>query len=207
VDLAATLAGLGTLSLEAHDPVAAKASFERALTIVEKALGPDSPHTAKFQSNLAGALQETGEIDRAIDLSQRSLRTLENSFGPDHPSVAITVAYLGQHHMARQDFRAAKPHVERALRIRLKTEPANSIGVQESMWNLAFVLAKLGQTEDARPLYASVVRMRLPETGAIAADWAGLFEEYASMLRGSGNADSAAILDAHAASLRAAATQ
>src|SRR4030042_1721628 len=58
---------------------------ERALSIYEKALGPDHPNVAISLNNLAVIYQALGDYKKAEPLLKRSLGIEEKAHGPDHP--------------------------------------------------------------------------------------------------------------------------
>jgi tetratricopeptide (TPR) repeat protein len=59
--------------------------YQRALTIYEKALGPEHPETARTLENLAIFYNRQGKYEEALPLYQRSLVIREKVFGLDHP--------------------------------------------------------------------------------------------------------------------------
>ncbi len=62
--------------------------FRRALTIVEKALGPEHPNVATGLNNLASLYADQGKYAEADPLYQRALIVLTRAVGPEHPDVA-----------------------------------------------------------------------------------------------------------------------
>ena len=62
--------------------------YERALAIVERALGPAHPLTATNLNNLAELYRAQGRLDEAEPLLQRTLAIRERALGPDHPDTA-----------------------------------------------------------------------------------------------------------------------
>ena len=57
---------------------------ERALAIVEEALGPEHPNTASSLNNLARLLQDQGDLAGARPLLERALAIREKALGPEH---------------------------------------------------------------------------------------------------------------------------
>jgi tetratricopeptide (TPR) repeat protein len=95
----------------------ARACYERALRIVERALGPEHPQVATAVNNLGRVLQDLGDLAGAKACYERALRIDEAAFGPDHPEVATDVNNLGSVLWALGDLAGAKACYERALRI------------------------------------------------------------------------------------------
>jgi tetratricopeptide (TPR) repeat protein len=63
-------------------------SYQRALAIWEKALGPKNPDVVRSLNNLAVLYRSEGKYDGAERLYQRSLAIREKTLGPNHPDVA-----------------------------------------------------------------------------------------------------------------------
>lgn len=58
----------------------------RALSISEKALGPEHPNTATSLNNLADLLRAEGDLAGARPLFERALAIFEKALGPEHPN-------------------------------------------------------------------------------------------------------------------------
>ena len=65
---------------------------ERALSIHEKLLGPDHPHTARSLEGLAIQLQHQGDLVGARPLHVRALAIREKILGPEHRQQAAGLA-------------------------------------------------------------------------------------------------------------------
>jgi tetratricopeptide (TPR) repeat protein len=68
--------------------VEAVSFYKRALTILEKALGPEHPDVATSLNNLAGLCRILGNYTEAERHYQRALTVWEKALGPEHPNVA-----------------------------------------------------------------------------------------------------------------------
>jgi tetratricopeptide (TPR) repeat protein len=68
--------------------------YQRALRILETALGPDHPDVATSLNNLAALYRVQGNYGAAEPLYQRALRIWETALGPDHPNVATSLNNL-----------------------------------------------------------------------------------------------------------------
>ncbi|NKQ37637.1 MAG: tetratricopeptide repeat protein [Chloroflexi bacterium] len=71
----------------ASEPAVARPYLERALTIREKALGPDHPSVARDLNNLGTLLQAAGDLAAARPFLERALAILEAAV-PNHPNTA-----------------------------------------------------------------------------------------------------------------------
>jgi tetratricopeptide (TPR) repeat protein len=88
LEIAQILTGLG-MSLAAQGRFADAASlYERARTIREKRLGPDSPEVAATLHSLAEAMAGLKRFVEAAKLYEQSQALLSKSMGADHPATA-----------------------------------------------------------------------------------------------------------------------
>jgi tetratricopeptide (TPR) repeat protein len=69
-------------------------SAERALSILEGALGPDHPDVATSLNNLGLLYQNLGQYSAAESLYKRSLAIKERVLGPNHLDVSATLNNL-----------------------------------------------------------------------------------------------------------------
>ena len=65
--------------------------IERALSISEKALGPEHPDTADGLNNLANVYLDQGKYAQAEPLLKRMLAIAEKALGPQHSHVAAVL--------------------------------------------------------------------------------------------------------------------
>src|SRR4030042_2026133 len=93
---------------------------ERALSIYEKALGPDHPNVADSLNNLAALYKALGDYQKAQPLLTRSLAIKEKALSPDHPNVAISLNNLAVIYQALGDYKKAEPLLKRSLGIEEK---------------------------------------------------------------------------------------
>jgi tetratricopeptide (TPR) repeat protein len=63
---------------------------EEALTVAEKAFGPDHPNVATSLNTLAFLYNAQGKYAKAESLYERSLKIREKALGTEHPEVATT---------------------------------------------------------------------------------------------------------------------
>jgi tetratricopeptide (TPR) repeat protein len=128
----------------------ARAAYERALKIDEKALGPDHPNVATDVNNLGSVLQALGDFPGAKAACERALKIDEKAFGPDHPDVAIRVNNLGGVLQALGDFPGAKAAYERALKIFEKAFGPDHPNVATGVWWLGTLLLASGDLPGAK---------------------------------------------------------
>jgi len=128
----------------------AKSSFERALAIDEKALGPEHTSVATIANNLGSVLQDLGDLAGAKRCFERALAIDEKAFGPEHTSVARDVNNLGLVLKDQGDLAGAKRCFERALAIDEKAFGPEHTSVATNANNLGSVLQDLGDLAGAK---------------------------------------------------------
>ena len=107
---------LGWNLLVRDSVAAAEPLCERAVSILERTVGPTSP-------KLAAALNAYGFVflclgdARDVPTFQRAIRIYEGAYGSDDPSLITPLMNLGRTIWIKGDTRAARPIMERALHI------------------------------------------------------------------------------------------
>jgi len=135
------------------DLAGARAAFERALAIDERAFGPDHPNVARDVNNLGLVLKDLGDLAGARAAYERALAIDEQAFGPDHPQVAIFVNNLGRVLQDLGDLAGARAAFERALAIFERVLGSDHPNVATLVNNLGSVLQDLGELAGARAAY------------------------------------------------------
>jgi tetratricopeptide (TPR) repeat protein len=95
-----------------------------------------------------------GDLEGAKTLYSRVLETSEQTRGPEHYQVALTLSSLGALHEAAGEYDAARGHYERALAIDEKVFGAAHPRVAVDLMRLAIVSARRGDLAAARTLHA-----------------------------------------------------
>jgi tetratricopeptide (TPR) repeat protein len=135
------------------DYAAARAAFERALTIDEKAFGHDHPNVAIRVNNLGGVYQDLGDLPAARAAFERALAIDEKVVGAEHPNVATLVNNLGLVYKDLGDLPAARAAFERALTIDEKAFGPDHPNIARDVNNLGAVYQDLGDLPAARAAY------------------------------------------------------
>jgi tetratricopeptide (TPR) repeat protein/predicted Ser/Thr protein kinase len=167
---ASTLATRSTaLARGLADPAAADREYAqavalltRALTIRERAFGPDDSMVAETLNTLAQVRFFRGEVEGIEAAQTEAVAILERSVGPDDHRVAYCLAGLGLSQDAFGKYSEARQTHERALAIRRRAFPAHHPDIASSMNSLGLVHLHLGDLRSARPLIeeAHAIRRR-----------------------------------------------
>src|SRR5260221_1072341 len=90
---------------------------EQALSISERALGPEHPDTARILNNLAELYTTHGQYAKAEPLTKRAVEIVEKRLGPDHPDLAMCLNNLALLFQATGRLEEAEPLSRRHLTI------------------------------------------------------------------------------------------
>jgi tetratricopeptide (TPR) repeat protein len=138
----------------------ARALHEQALAMRQRLYHGDHPDVATSLSDLANALRELGEHERARALDEQALAMRQRLYDGDHPDVAmslnnlaIDLYRLGQHEGARE-------LGEQSVAMRQRLYDGDHPDVAKSLSDLANALRELGEVERARVLDEQALAMR-----------------------------------------------
>jgi tetratricopeptide (TPR) repeat protein len=112
--LFASLAGAQT---ELGQFVEAKETGERALTLTEKAFGPNGRPVSDALVNLGIAYAKLGATDDAGRAFERARRILVEQLGADHPDVAVVESDVAEVLVLGLDLDGAASHYDRAIAV------------------------------------------------------------------------------------------
>ena len=164
-DIALSLLSMASAYNEQGDHVAALAAADKAVNIFRDAYGSSSPQVAFPLGNRGESYELLGRYTEA----ERDLRLAADLsaewVGPDHPWTAYPLTALGKTLLLEHHFREATPILERALRIREKSEP-NAELVAEARFALARARWELGQDRTGALTLAEAARdtyRKMPE--------------------------------------------
>ncbi len=134
--------------------------YQRALAILERALGPDHPDVATSLNNLAALYRDQGRYAEVEPLQQRALTIQEHALGPNHPNVATSLDSLAALYRIQGRYAEVEPLHDRALDIWERTLGPNHPNVATSLDNLAALYRTQGRTAEAEPLYQRALDIR-----------------------------------------------
>lgn len=126
---------------------------ERAVTIIEKAFGPEDRRMAPAISSLAALYQNKQDYAKVEVLDLRVLAIMEKTLGPEHPNVAIALTNLGRLNLMRDDLDRAEQFFQRALSIREKVLGPEHYQVAFSTGDLATLFYQKDDHAKAEAFY------------------------------------------------------
>jgi tetratricopeptide (TPR) repeat protein len=180
-----------------------EALYKRALTIDEKALGPDHSDVARDLNNLAELYRAQGKYTEAEPLYRRALMIDEKALGPDHPAVAIRQNNLAVLYHSQGKYAKAEPLYNRALAIDEKALGPDHPDVARDLNNQAELYRERGKYTEAEPLYKRALAIAEKALGPDHQSVAIVAENLAADLRKLGRDAEAKFYEEQAARIRA----
>ncbi len=152
-DTATSVNNLASFYEDVGNYAQAEPLYQRALSIREKALGPDHPDTAQSLNNLADLYGMISDYAKEEPLLRRALSIREKILGPNHPDTASSLNNLAVLYVRMGDYVKAEPRFQRALSINEKILGPNHPGTATSVNNLASLYEDMGNYAKAEPLF------------------------------------------------------
>ncbi|MCR4289868.1 MAG: tetratricopeptide repeat protein, partial [Candidatus Scalindua sp.] len=99
----------------------------------------------------------------ALSVAEEALKVAEDTFGPDHPNVAISLNNIAELYVIKGSYAEIEPLYIRALKINEKALGPDNPDVAISLNNLAELFYNQGRYTEAEPLYKRALKI-LEET-------------------------------------------
>ncbi len=175
--------------------VEAAASYEQALRIVERLLPPGHPDRLTVAGNLATALGNTADLERADSMARVILRDHQRFFpGKDgeafaHSRLGSIAAKMGRHDVAETEFRAGLEILRQSV------DPAHE-RIWSELRNLGVTVARRGRIDEGLSLLDSAYRRGVADRGKDAVGPAYILGQRGYVLLWSGrNAEAASAIN------------
>jgi tetratricopeptide (TPR) repeat protein/CHAT domain-containing protein len=98
-------------------------------------------------------LYDAGKYAEATEFAERAVSLAEHQFGPDHPSVASSLAWLATLYREQGRYAEAEPAFKRALAIDEKALGPDNPNVGTDLSNLALLYQRVSRYAEAEALY------------------------------------------------------
>ena len=177
------------------------AHAERALSIQERALGPEDPGVVEAINDLALLYRAAGDYAGAEGLFEQVLEITTEALGPRDPTIAITVNNLGMLYWEQGDQKRAAQYLEKALEIWEGALGPDHPEVAVSLNNVASIYRKTGNSERAEPLYEKALAIWDKSSDPIHQQLADTLHQLAAIRQANGDYERAEILFARALAL------
>jgi tetratricopeptide (TPR) repeat protein len=144
--------------------------FERALSIIERSYGKNSPRYMGRLNNYAAALSSMGRPEEAEVIHRRILAYNTERFGPEDFRVAPSLENLGNVLTALGRYQEARESYEAALALKTKLHGADHPTVATSKMNLGVAMFQMGDYARAEELYMETLEIWVKRLGPEHAD-------------------------------------
>ncbi|HJQ35426.1 MAG TPA: FxSxx-COOH system tetratricopeptide repeat protein [Pyrinomonadaceae bacterium] len=180
----------------------AETFYKKALSIWERAYGPEHLSVSTSLNNLANLYDIQGKYAEAEPLYLRSLSICEKLLGAEHTDVALTLNNLASLYIGQAKYAEAEPLFVRSLSIREKALGPEHPDVAKSLNNLAYLYSRQGKYADARRLYERALSIREKALGPDDPDLATSLNNLAYLYNRQGSAEKVEQLYERALSIR-----
>lgn len=157
--------------------------LQQAVEIVNAIPEADDRALIDSHVRLADLYIRSGEFDKAASLLQPMAETAEDTLGPNHLEVALTLDSLGRAYIHQGRYREAEVLLSRALNIAKASVGPEHIETATIENDLAVVLQRLGEFERADALFRHALATRERELGADDPRVATTLNNYGDFLR------------------------
>lgn len=182
-DLAAALNNLGQVHAGQGQDDLAEPLYQRAIALMEKSLGLETPLIGAELTNLAALYQRQSRYAEADPLFKRALSVREKGLSREHPDVGQSLNNLATLYVKQQHYADAEPLFQRALAIYQKAGGPEHPAVATVLNNLGQVYRDLNRDADAEaPIKRSLaIREKMlgtdhPDVARSLNNLAGLYE-------------------------------
>ena len=128
----------------------ARASYEEAVRLVEKAKGERNPLLGEVEHGLADVCSRLGDFAAASHHAERSLAIFEETLGHAHQEVALAVEELGGVAQKQGDFTKATQMYREAVELEEKYAGSDHVYLASARTNLGDMLRKAGHYPEAQ---------------------------------------------------------
>ncbi|CAF3328745.1 unnamed protein product [Rotaria socialis] len=116
--------------------------YQRALTSIEKTLGPQHSEAADILHNIGQVQHQLGNYKEAIDYINRALMIIKREFDDKHYKYGMYLNSLGLAYAMMNDYKIAYIHLKQALQILLNTLGSDHIEVCDVYSSLGDICMK-----------------------------------------------------------------
>ncbi|WP_096328675.1 serine/threonine-protein kinase [Nannocystis exedens] len=151
----------GEALADAGRPAEALLALERALTTLQRALGPDAFELARVHLLRGIALRDLGRVDEAMQAFTRDEEILRAAFGESHPSVVVPLNNRGAALLDLGRADEALALFQRGLAIRLRAYGRDHPRTAFSLSQIGEALADLRRHGEAEAALREALAIRL----------------------------------------------
>ena len=163
-----------------------------------RVLGEKHPDTIRALDNLAYFNKKIGNIDRAIELNERSLALYKSVLGENHPSTATSMNNLGNAYVAKKDYARGIDLLQEAYLLRARLIGEEHPRTVETLELIVRALLGAEAFDQAKDIYPLLIRVYMKTRPAGHPDRCVAFFNLSSCYYAVGDTENAAKYMSHA---------
>jgi tetratricopeptide (TPR) repeat protein/predicted Ser/Thr protein kinase len=171
------------------------AHSQRALVILESALGPNHPRVGEVLHGMGVVYLQQEQLEEAVAVWRRQLSIFESALGPDSPRLVGVLNNLGIVSALQRDRERALVYYRRSLAITESTLGPDHPKAAMALVNIGNISLELGNHEAAASHLERAIEIQKAMLGPNHTDMGSAFESLGQVRAKQG--DYAAALDAH----------
>ncbi|MGD8539980.1 MAG: CHAT domain-containing protein [Candidatus Aminicenantes bacterium] len=134
--------------------------IDRAITILERKLGPDHPEVMRSLVEFSSIYQRAGDYARAKELNELALSMANKTFGPDHIETSSIMHSHGVLLHKIQDYVKAKQFLYQALKIQEEKLGPEHLDVASTLSDIGLFLEDTGEPAEANSTLERAYKIR-----------------------------------------------
>lgn len=159
-----TMHNLACSTFDRKDYRQAATEFKAVLGLQKKAVGPTHPRTMQTRRNLAVALRNCEDHEQGNKLDNETLELCSLLVENKELEQILTLENLAKGLRDQENYSEAESIRRQELELRLASSDDEE-GIQENLYNLAFVLSHQDKYDDAEPIYNQILSYRTLHQG------------------------------------------
>jgi tetratricopeptide (TPR) repeat protein len=183
ITTAAILAKIGSVRVLQHDGSAAKAFFERSLSIREKVLGPVHVQVGLTLWRIALVTHNQGYFAAAEPLYRRALTILEPQLGSTNATTAMVRLGLGKLYLAQRRNTEGEQLLEKAIEVFQQSDEIDQSTIAVALSELAGAYQRDGRYTKAEVLFGRMLAVVQKKPAMINDDLRKSLHSYVFLLR------------------------
>lgn len=156
--LALTHNRIGGVYCSKGDLSAALNSFNEAMEMQLKALGPDHLEVAKTLHNIGVSHRHSKDLDKALEYYNQALRIFELNLGKEHLDTVRTLHNIGGVYRRQKEYDKAMSCFRDVLKVRRTLLGDSHPSVSITLVSIAAVLRRSGKVEEANTYYSEAMK-------------------------------------------------
>lgn len=161
----------------------AEAAFQRALTILDAAYGPESLDVANIDYNIASTMVDEGKFGPAVPNILKSIDLYSRLLGGQSLKTAAAMCAAGEAYKGIRDWANAEKYLKRCGEIREADGGIVNKDFGDAMNSLASVYQQAGKTAQADSTYKLAEGIREKTYGITSQELADSLEAHAAVLK------------------------